>query len=67
VRFANLGRSTFSKKLKGVCQLEGNSLKQSLSSSLNVETSRFLTADVRNILVGKPEGKRPLGRPRRRW
>jgi hypothetical protein len=20
-----------------------------------------------NILVGKPEGKRPLGRPRRRW
>jgi hypothetical protein len=27
-------------------------------------------ADKRNayrILVGKPEGKRPLGRPRRRW
>jgi hypothetical protein len=26
--------------------------------------------DVRgayNILVGKPEGRRPLGRPRRRW
>jgi hypothetical protein len=22
---------------------------------------------VYNILVGKPEGKRPLGRPRRRW
>jgi hypothetical protein len=21
----------------------------------------------RRILVGKPEGKRPLGRPRRRW
>jgi hypothetical protein len=20
-----------------------------------------------NILVGRPEGKRPLGRPRRRW
>jgi hypothetical protein len=20
-----------------------------------------------NILVGKPEGKKPLGRPRRRW
>jgi hypothetical protein len=20
-----------------------------------------------NVLVGKPEGKRPLGRPRRRW
>ena len=22
---------------------------------------------VYNILVGKPKGKRPLGRPRRRW
>jgi hypothetical protein len=23
--------------------------------------------DVHTVLVGKPEGKRPLGRPRRRW
>jgi hypothetical protein len=23
--------------------------------------------DVNRILVGRPEGKRPLGRPRRRW
>ena len=22
---------------------------------------------VRKVLAGKPEGKRPLGRPRRRW
>jgi hypothetical protein len=22
---------------------------------------------VFNVLVGKPEGKKPLGRPRRRW
>ena len=22
---------------------------------------------MRGVLVGKPEGKRPLGRPRRRW
>ena len=22
---------------------------------------------MRKVLVGKPEGKRPLGRPRRRW
>ena len=22
---------------------------------------------VRRVLVGKPEGKRPFGRPRRRW
>jgi hypothetical protein len=23
--------------------------------------------DAREMLVGKPEGKRPLGRPRHRW
>ena len=23
--------------------------------------------EVRRVWVGKPEGKRPLGRPRRRW
>jgi len=23
--------------------------------------------DVYGVMVGKPEGKRPLGRPRRRW
>jgi hypothetical protein len=23
--------------------------------------------DICSVLVGKPEGKRPLGRPRRRW
>jgi hypothetical protein len=23
--------------------------------------------EKRNVLVGMPEGKRPLGRPRRRW
>ena len=23
--------------------------------------------DAYNVLVGKPEGKRPIGRPRRRW
>ena len=25
------------------------------------------TRVVHRVLVGKPEGKRPLGRPRRRW
>jgi hypothetical protein len=25
------------------------------------------TRNAYGILVGKPEGKRPLGRPRRRW
>jgi hypothetical protein len=23
--------------------------------------------DIHGVLVGKPEGKRPFGRPRRRW
>jgi hypothetical protein len=27
----------------------------------------FLYVDDYRLLVGKPEGKRPLGRPRRRW
>ena len=26
-----------------------------------------LGEDVYRVLVGKPEGRRPLGRPRRRW
>ena len=29
----------------------------------NMEEGR----SVHRVLVGKPEGKRPLGRPRRRW
>jgi hypothetical protein len=32
--------------------------------------TRIMNGDKRNayrILVGKPEGKRPLGRPRSRW
>jgi hypothetical protein len=28
---------------------------------------RVLFSDFYRILVGNPEGKRPLGRPRRRW
>jgi hypothetical protein len=27
----------------------------------------ILSFDANNILVGRPEGRRPLGRPRRRW
>jgi hypothetical protein len=35
-----------------------------------IDRARSTNEDKRNayrILVGKPEGKRPLGRPRRRW
>ena len=29
--------------------------------------ANFFAYGVHKVLVGKPEGKRPLGRPRRRW
>jgi hypothetical protein len=32
-----------------------------------VHVARMVTRTVYRILVGKPEGKRPLGLPRRRW
>jgi hypothetical protein len=36
--------------------------------SLGIFTSYpIFCGGVHRILVGKPEGKRPLGRPRRRW
>ena len=28
---------------------------------------RGLLYEIYRVLIGKPEGKRPLGRPRRRW
>jgi hypothetical protein len=35
---------------------------------INGNSHRKLLNIIReNLLVGKPEGKRPLGRPRRRW
>jgi len=45
------------KKPKEVCQLDSNPLIQSLSSSLNVDTSRFLASVVRNS-KHKPKGRR---------
>ena len=36
------------KNMRKVCQLNRNSLKQALSSSLNVQTSGFLASFVRN-------------------
>jgi hypothetical protein len=29
--------------------------------------SETIGRNVHRVLVGKPEGKRPMGRPRRRW
>jgi hypothetical protein len=44
------------KNLKEVCQLASSKLIQSLSSSLNVETSRFLFSVIRNSRH-KPQGR----------
>ena len=30
-------------------------------------SGKAIRVDLGRVLVGKPEGKRPLGRPRRRW
>jgi hypothetical protein len=35
--------------------------------SRNYETDLWGQNLTDNILVGRPEGRRPLGRPRRRW
>jgi hypothetical protein len=46
-----------------------NSVKNNNSFFERVENFRYLGKTLRDqeILVGKPEGKRPLGRPRHRW
>jgi hypothetical protein len=43
--------------MKEVCQLDSNPLMQALSSSLNVQTSRFLASVVTHSRP-KPEGRR---------
>jgi hypothetical protein len=48
--------------------MAGESLKQLLYKKICFYVARM--GEKRNayrLLVGKPEGKRPLGRPRRRW
>ena len=36
------------------------------SYSLQFRHKKITTCSIRSVLVGKPEGKKPLGRPRRR-
>jgi hypothetical protein len=38
-----------------------------LSTLKKIQRICSITRNAYRILVGKPEGKRPLGRPRRRW
>jgi hypothetical protein len=45
------------KNMKEVCQADSNPLVQALSSSLNVQASRFLASVIRNSRL-KPEGRR---------
>ena len=45
-------------------------MKTILFDTLAVPFIKFITLierELYRILVGKPEGKRPMGRPRRRW
>jgi hypothetical protein len=49
--------------------LEDGILQRSLGTDFKIETTRSIFGQkyILILLVGKPEGKRPLGRPRRRW
>jgi hypothetical protein len=42
-------------------------LKEKHDDILNKDKTMGEKRNAHKILVGKPEGKRPLGRPRRRW
>jgi len=47
-----------------------NTIKMIKSSRIGLARHVARMGEIRNaynILVGEPEGKRPLGRPRRRW
>jgi hypothetical protein len=39
----------------------------SRSKEIPLNSTKFLLNTVCQMLVGNPEGRRPLGRPRRRW
>jgi hypothetical protein len=42
-----------------------NDIHDEIKSRLNSGNTCYYSAQ--NLLVGRPEGKRPLGRPKRRW
>jgi hypothetical protein len=50
-----------------VCRLSHTSATARSANSLIFLRSLLLLRDVHRVLVGKSEGTRPLGRPRRRW
>jgi len=42
-------------------------LEAYLADKLNSDSSHMYERGLYRVFVGKPQGKRPLGRPRRRW
>jgi hypothetical protein len=52
------------------CNSSPNIIRMIMSRKMRWEGHVARMGEIRNayrILVGKPEGKRPLGRPRRNW
>jgi hypothetical protein len=50
-----------------LCDVPRSINKQKLAISAIITVSDGEGRGVYGVLVGRPEGKRPLGRPRRRW
>ena len=48
------------------CYTNTQLLQHKYSPSDNINKTTQKKTNIR-VLIGKPEGKRPLGRPRRRW
>jgi hypothetical protein len=49
------------------CQKAGQRQSIKIGNRSFENVAKFKYVRVYKVLVGKPEGKRPLGRPRRRW
>jgi hypothetical protein len=54
----------FTGKPEGDCSLKGASGREILQVAAHKDERRYACV---LLVVGKPEGKRPLGRPRRMW
>ena len=71
--FKNTSLSFFSLSKQSVAKLKSSSLSENFLQVLrrvpecNGYRGMVEGRGTYRVLVGKPEGKRPLGRPRRRW
>jgi hypothetical protein len=48
-------------------EIAGRNTKANIFCKVSTRFEATVERNVYRLLVGKPEGKRPLGRPRRRW